>query len=165
MNTKIEIDISTNEKKEKVLELFKTFKYKADIYKFFNVKDTPYNIKYVNDIAQKIGFDFSYYKENKKKYCLVCGKELKKQQKKFCSSSCAAKYNNKGRKVSEKTREKISKSLTKNNENIKKETYCLVCGKKLKHGQKLFCSNKCFQDFKNEERLKKWKSNPDLFSS
>lgn len=34
-----------------------------------------------------------------KRYCLTCGKELKQEQNKFCSSSCSAKYNNKHREV------------------------------------------------------------------
>ena len=54
--------------------------------------------------------------ENSKKpnKCLFCGKELEgknKYSRKFCDSSCAASYNNKGRKHSEETKEKIQDTL------------------------------------------------------
>jgi len=162
---KFEIDISTPEKKEKVLELFKTFNKICDIYAFFGVKDTPKNNRYVHEIGDRIGFDFSYYKEKKKKYCLYCGKELKRGQKKFCCNSCAATYNNKGKKHSEETKLKIAKTLSKTGNIIKKEKYCLYCGKELKSGQHQYCSIKCFQNFYHEKRLKEWKNNPEKFSS
>lgn len=55
-------------------------------------------------------------RENSKKpnKCLYCGKELEgkgKYTKKFCDSSCAASYNNKGRVQSEETKLKIKKAL------------------------------------------------------
>lgn len=57
-------------------------------------------------------------RENSKKpnKCLYCGKELEgkgKYTKKFCNSSCAASYNNKGRTHSEETKFKIKSSLHK----------------------------------------------------
>lgn len=162
MRNKLNIDVSTDENKKNILSLFKEFKNKSEIYKFFNVKDTPYNINYINQIASKINFDFSYYKEKKKKYCLQCGKELKNGQKKFCSSSCSAKYNNRGRKHSEETKQKISKSLSK--KELVKERYCLQCGKELKNGQKKFCSNNCYQNYYNNKRLIEWKNNPENYS-
>lgn len=51
---------------------------------------------------------------NKPNICLQCGREITSKnrfRKKFCNSSCAAKYNNKGRIQSEETKEKISKTL------------------------------------------------------
>jgi hypothetical protein len=78
------------------------------------------------------------------RYCPVCGKVLNNDQNKFCSSSCAAHFNNHKRTEqmwhhSTETKNKISKSLTgKQNPQkgkIKKtlcevETHiCLVCGK------------------------------------
>ena len=46
------------------------------------------------------------------KYCLNCGKTLnKKWQKRFCSSSCAAKMNNAGRIRSLDSKRKTSSSL------------------------------------------------------
>ena len=49
------------------------------------------------------------YHQKEKKYCLQCGKET--SNPKFCSSSCAAKYN--------KNRTKYEKN------------YCLNCGKQI----------------------------------
>ena len=161
---KLEIDISTDENKRKVYDLFCEFSKICEIYSFFGVDDTPYNNKYVHKIADEIGFDFSFYKEKKKRYCAFCGGELKKGQKKFCSSSCAAKYNNAGRKHSEETKEKIARTLSKTGEIQKKEVYCLSCGKELKGGQHKFCSNECFQDYQEKERLAKWMRNPESFS-
>lgn len=161
---KLEIDISTDEKKRKVYELFENFTKICDIYSFFGVEDTPYNNRYAHKIANEIGFDFSYYKEKKKRYCLHCGKELKRGQKKFCSSSCAAKHNNVGRKHSEETKEKIAKSLSNGREVQKKEKFCLFCGRELKNGQHKFCSSECFQNYQANERLEKWLNDPTVYS-
>lgn len=161
---KLEIDVSTAEKKEKTYKLFEEFSKICEIYSFFGVEDTPYNNRYVHKIADEIGFDFSYYKEKQKRYCLHCGKELKRGQKKFCSSSCAAKHNNKGRRHSAETKEKIAKSLSKDGKTYKREKYCLNCGKELKNGQNKFCSNECFQKFQENARIKKWLSSPKIYS-
>ena len=162
---KLEIDISTEEKRKKIYDLFCEFSKICEIYLFFGVEDTPYNNRYVHKIANEIGFDFSLYKEKKKHYCLYCGKELKRGQKKFCSSSCAAKNNNKGRKHSDETKEKIARALSKTGEIQKKEKFCLYCGKELKNGQSKFCSSKCFQDYQEKKNIEKWQSNPETFSS
>ncbi len=69
------------------------------------------------------------------KKCLFCN-DLIDSHKKFCNSSCSAKYNNKGRTQSKETRNKISESLNKvqrithrkpNKEIIK---ICIVCEEK-----------------------------------
>lgn len=69
------------------------------------------------------------YSESAKLYCLNCGKELVKGQHKFCSSSCAATFNNKGRKHSNETRLKISASLKERypKRNIE-DKICECCG-------------------------------------
>lgn len=79
-----------------------------------------YGINYTNGKIQKSVIDYcfenysinivSIMNNNKKNYCLNCGKEIK-NGKKFCNSSCAAKYNNKNRKLTEETKKKISNSL------------------------------------------------------
>jgi hypothetical protein len=89
-------------------------------------------------------------KENTVKYCLNCGKKLKKGQKKFCSQSCSATFNNKGRKIK---KDKVS---------LNEDRYCLNCGKILTNRhQKKFCSSSCQADFYYKERIKKWKENPE----
>lgn len=150
------IDISTEEKKKNVLEIFESFEKKGDIHSYFNIPDNKIGINYINNIAEKIGFDFSFYKKKKEKHCLNCGKVLRKQQVKFCSKSCAAKINNpkrtKNLKVVNKKTSK--KEINKTSTNLKK--FCLQCGKELKTSQTKFCSNECSSLYRKEETIKKW---------
>lgn len=63
-------------------------------------------------IFTKAGLVNKYPK--KVRYCKVCGKQLKtKDSKIFCSSSCAAKFNNTERKLSNNTKNKIRNSIYK----------------------------------------------------
>lgn len=92
-----------------------------------------------------------------------------KFQKKFCNNSCAAKYNNRKRVISEEQKEKVSNSLRKHfaekyndtienryngieriktGEKSKKASYkcvCVVCGKEFHSTRKdtTHCSPKC----------------------
>lgn len=68
--------------------------------------------------------------------CPCCNKEVHSTFKKtFCSSSCAAKYNNQRRVV---TRYKINK------ENKEKIVTCKVCGRSfVQSGREKICSEKC----------------------
>lgn len=79
-------------------------------------------------------------KNSKKKYCLVCGKELKKGQYKFCSHSCSASYNNIG--VVRNGKERNHK--------------CLYCGDKLEKNQIKFCSHECQRKFDHNKYIEKW---------
>lgn len=107
--------------------------------------------------------------KNRKTYCLYCGKELTGKNrftKKFCNSSCAAKYNNKGRIVSDSQKEKVSKSLRErysklNNTTIEERYFnlvkpdeksklkykhiCIICGNEFYSSSKYsnHCSSKC----------------------
>ena len=76
-------------------------------------------------------------KESKKKYCIVCGKELTKSQVKFCSHSCSAHYTNTYRA---------------------EKRYCKNCGKELIESQREFCSHECQNDFYYGKYIKRWKS-------
>ena len=58
--------------------------------------------------------------------CLECQAELTPRQNKFCSKSCAAKTNNRGRR-----------------RHGKPATNCLVCGKKTASARRKFCSSTC----------------------
>lgn len=75
-------------------------------------------------------------------YCKHCLKELSRYQKKFCSSSCSASFNNKGRIRTIESRQKMSKLIkqyNKNNPRLKSDkpwksnktwiinTICVVC--------------------------------------
>lgn len=171
---KIKIDLSTEESRNEICEQLKKFNYKSEAYRFFNVPDNKYGIEYLKKIADSVGFDLNYYKEkreNKKiKNCLYCGKKLKKGQKKFCCSSCAAKYNNKGRKHSEETKEKISQSVysffhkDSLDEAEKHIFICKNCEKEFKSYEenRMFCSTKCFNEYHNKTKIERWLSGSEV---
>ena len=161
---KNKINIETEEERAKVLSIFQSLESKNQIHQYFNISDNKNGSLYIKEIAEKIGFDLSSYKEKKKKFCLNCGKQLKKGQTKFCSRNCSATYNNSNRQLTEKTKNKISVALKKNIvENIKEkkvvskpsEKYCLYCGKLLTKNNK-FCNNDCSSKYFTKERLEKW---------
>lgn len=113
--------------------------------------------------------------KNRKVYCLQCGKELTGRNrftKKFCNNSCAAKYNNKGRIISDTQKEKTSKSLREryaklNNTTIEERYFnsvkpdekpklkykhiCVVCGNEFysTHKHSTHCSPKCIGEDPN----------------
>lgn len=106
--------------------------------------------------------------------CLYCGKEFtpKYEGNKFCSSSCAASYNNIRRKpVTDETKKRISESLLRLHygENWEKETHktkymrsmkthiCKVCGKEFLSKKKdaRYCSKECLcNDSEYKEKLR-----------
>ena len=137
---KFNIDISTEEKRKEIYELFNSFTKKSSIFEYYGISDNGANINKINEIAQDIGFDFGKYKKRKEKeqgFCLECGKPLEKGQKKFCCISCSAKYNNRQRGehcVTEETKEKIRNSLKKYYKEQGKEDkifYCSKCGRQI----------------------------------
>lgn len=163
---KLDIDISTEEKKKEIYNFLCEFNKICEIYHFFGVEDTPYNNKYIHKIADAVGFDFAIYKERTKRYCRCCGKELTGKQKLFCSKSCAAKVNNIGRKHTDETKRKISSSLTKNNKEPRKnfgKRYCECCGKELVNKNSKFCSSQCFSEYMYEKKIQEWKEQPEHF--
>ena len=94
-------------------------------------------------------------KKEKKCECLLCGKELVGKYryiKKFCNSSCAATYNNRRRKHSDKTKEKISNTLKGvvkiKGDKINKVKYCKMCGNEVPSLHHTYCSKKC--QYKNK---------------
>ena len=166
------IEIDTPEQKAEVLKVFESLNSKNQVHIYYGISDNKQGSDYIKYVAHEIGFDLNTYKirrQKPKRYCLKCGKELiKKTNEKFCSSSCAAKYNNRKKGLqTEETRKKISESLKKYYKNIsndKKKTrqkvnkgnrikiekpkrYCLKCGKELKNSQKKFCSCHCFSQY------------------
>lgn len=169
------IDISTDEKKKQIYELFNSFSKIGDIYNHFGVWDNSSNIKYIKNIANEVGFDLNIYKLKKQKYCLNCGKLLNSRQRKFCSSSCSASYNNKLRlPMSDETKTKISNSLRKyypnsKNNNKKKHTQkrninkeiqrCVICGCIIQGNcrNKKTCSQDCYNILMNNISAKKHK--------
>lgn len=164
------------------------------------------NCKCLNDICRKVFGKVNYYnrekckkllleegidwrewldkfklpENNEKKHCLYCGCEMisKVNSRKFCSSSCAAKYNNKGRKVSRETRIKVSRKLQENSVNFNgiykplslrselkltlqekgKEKKCFNCGGELLDRHIKFCCNNCQTEYNMKEYIARWKN-------
>lgn len=82
---------------------------------------------------------------------------LKKSQKNFCSTSCSAKVMNKGRKHTQETKIKISRSLGGTGEiKVLEEFTCLYCGTTHKIQclqDRKFCNNKCQSEYKWENEF------------
>lgn len=118
------------------------------------------NCSSLNDVARKIfgkanytnrekckkillenGIDWREWLESiklsKTKYCIVCGKKLKKSQVKFCSHSCSAHYTNTYRA---------------------EKKFCRNCGKELCGSQRDFCSLDCQHDFYYNQYIERWKN-------
>lgn len=140
-----------------------------DIKSFSEAIREILHINYYNNGAKKKlikycnshNIDIQYIIENnniklkeRKKICKYCGKEIS-LTKIFCDSSCAAKYNNKGRKVKQETKDKISESLKRVKRDPKysynkdgKKIYhrvCKICGKEFNtvNVKTRHCSHKC----------------------
>lgn len=90
-------------------------------------------------------------KHLKETYCLECGTLLSKTQKKFCSNSCAAKYNNKNRVQTEACKEKIRNALINfHKDKNTKIVICKCCGKTIavkKYKNRTSCSHTCANNY------------------
>ena len=155
--------ITTNEDKEKYFQILNSLNSKTEAYQILGLSDNSYGKNELERISNIVGFKLDVYKERRKKhngYCILCGKELTKQQKKFCSKSCAATFNNSKR--DHKIYESLSKKLKQSKENdisLKKEKKntvyqhtCENCGKNFNTKQILskYCSITCANEFKHK---------------
>ena len=116
-------------KNENLYEILDNFKTKAEAYKYFGFSPNSIGISTLKNIAESVGFNLDIYKERRhpKKHCLFCNIELKSKQYKFCSTSCAAKFNNPHRILKEETillrkENRINRKLNK------KPKPCKKCG-------------------------------------
>jgi predicted nucleic acid-binding Zn ribbon protein len=117
-------------------------------------------------------------------YCINCGKELEKCQKKYCSFKCLGivlykesldkyysnpnycLYCKKIIEVKENEKPYIARhkkfcnqgcSATFNNrKRIKNNRYCLNCNKELKHYNTTYCSHECHNIYYKNLRIKQW---------
>ena len=148
-----------------ILKAFEQCNSELEVIRYFGRKNNGASWRFIEKIKKQAGIDGKYYKnritreeyEKKPRYCETCGKKLTYEQRfnKFCSSSCAAKYNNviRGPRSLE-TRIKISKSLGGNL--IEEDTHkkCANCGKPIKRGQ--FCSNACHIEYERKKKIERW---------
>ena len=99
---------------------------------------TPYGIKFTDDL--KAGVDDSDLEENGIT-CIVCGKPLVKEQKKFCSISCVG-----AKRTIDARREPVKKA-------------CPICGemKVFKCDKQVSCSSACGRVLSWRSRVRKGK--------
>lgn len=83
--------------------------------------------------------------------CLECGGKIGKYGKTFCSSRCAALYNNRN---SEKLKVVRRGPLPK----VKRNKNCVWCGAELKKSSRKFCSRKCQVDYYANKTMEDWRS-------
>lgn len=182
------IDISTEEKKKEIYDLFSSFSNKTEIYKHFGKSGNGSNVKYINNIGKEIGFDFkSYHKKREDRKCKKCGKTFHPKYEKqiFCCKSCANSFNNYGKKMKNETKDKIrnkiilyyepkkkvkhkkvcdrqnSKKYCKTNTN-RKSNFCLNCGKEIKYDRK-YCSNECARIHKHKRKYEDFLNNNEKY--
>lgn len=163
------------------MDLYKIFdesKSLFEVLRKLNMSDNGKNWDLIKEKALEVGFDINEYKERRKKYCKLCNKQLKRGQVKFCSRSCSATYNNRGRVLSEETKKKISKTLRKGGDNkkpkkkksgkikkrIKKELKCLECDNVLVKYQTIYCSKECRRVYELKKRYEYFLNNPNEFN-
>ena len=129
-------------------EILEKSKSMSDVARNIFGKENYTNREKCKKILEEHGINWSeWLKEKKtkqKRYCLYCGKEIigGDYRKKFCNSSHAASYNNKG--------------VVRNGE--PKNKHCLYCGKELKKGQTKFCSSEHQKLYRYREYIQRWKS-------
>ena len=114
-----------------------------------------------------------WYEQNKKQ-CLHCGKDIPidirygfntYKERKFCSESCAASYNNRGqnryKNALQKQKQIKSKKKIKTSKDkiprLKKVSYCINCGSEISYGRK-YCSKQCEKDYNYNQYIQRWKN-------
>lgn len=145
-----------NEKEEvELIELLK----KGFLYKEIS-KILDRSVRSIKEKTNKLGYKSNSFIKKELKKCLECDKEFeislrnkREKERKFCSKSCSAKFNNKNR--DKKINKKISDSLIKRNkikcEKIKNK--CINCDKEIIN--KKYCNNKCQNDHYKKEIFNK----------
>jgi hypothetical protein len=127
----------TEEKDNELKKLINEGLRYSDIAKIMGV-----TYKSIMNRAHRIGLKTVYYK---KTTCLNCGnvfEGLISHNRKFCNSSCAAMFNNKGRLVTEKQKQKVREKLIKpKKEKIKEPKSCRFCNEnEITEKHKLICN-------------------------
>ena len=164
---------------EEIKKCFSECKTNSEVIRYFGRKVNGSGYRFLCAIREKAGINWHDYfspttKESydaNKKHCLTCGKELTYNQRanKFCSSRCAAIYNNIARgERSPETKAKISLSLRNlplNENDIneyvsthkrEKHDKCPICGKEKNNVFTMYCSNKCYIEARKKEKIERW---------
>jgi len=124
----------------------------------FNLYDIKKYFKTWNNALLESGVPLNRNKNTTIK-CVNCSIEFNKQYNNlistyndFCSHSCSASYNNKKRKMSDETKEKIRQKLIKI-----RYTYCVICNVEFSFRKRCpqTCGSKCLSALKTKNNLKK----------
>ena len=155
--------------KENIIEIIKKSKSRNDalikIYGYAN--KLSYNK--LNIFIGDNNININHW-DKKINYCVFCDKLILRNTKKFCNSSCAAKHNNKNRKLSNKTKNNIGNSLllwhknNHSNSSITKYFNCVVCGKKferkrIENARRFSRAKTCSEKCKKEQQILNGKKN------
>lgn len=171
-------DISIDE----IIYAFKTFEKRIDICRYFGCKQSQ--TRFIKALCEKANINPDDYiapvKESvlMRGKCKLCGKEIiypKNENRKFCSHTCSAIYNNTkrsnralsdakrilGENATDEDIEKFSVKLLLN----KEKNYCLNCGKEIEYKASekgKFCCQQCQFDYKYKRYIKSWKEGNEL---
>jgi len=106
--------------------------------------------KSIKNRTFRLGIKPIFYKKINCKYCGVEFESRITEERKFCSKSCSASLNNKGRVVSEEQKQKVREKLTKPKKiDVVKIRCCRFCGEeKISKKHKIICED-CKTNFYN----------------
>lgn len=136
----------TDSEINKIIKLFNRGKTFKDISSMLNDDRTERSVQLK---LNKLGYK-SYDRKHIIKKCLNCKTKINTtigENKKFCSQSCAATYNNKKRKRKKE---------------IKR---CLNCDNLINYRNTTYCNNKCQKEYKRKIIFKKIESNDFLLEN
>ena len=113
--------------------------------------------KSIKEKVNALGFSSkTFYTQKEKIKCLNCENEFEissndkeEKNRKFCSSSCSAIFNNKKRKK--------ESSVSLWNNKVKEISYCIACGNNINRNSYKYCSNKCQLNYQQLNYIEKWK--------
>lgn len=138
--------------KSEIEQAIQESEYLAEVLRSLDCIDNGYNRTRLKQFIEDNSINTSHIKirlnkesyEANPKLCLQCGKPIPYEHRdnKFCDSSCAASYNNKG--VIKRSKKELR--------------YCLCCGKELNTHQSKYCSNECQSRYEQQEWVERWKS-------
>lgn len=137
MKKKRDINLDTEKGRNEILKALASFRTKGEAYAYLGVSGNSNGIQYLKNVADAVGFDLDFYGVKRKPIkCKECGNVFTPKYKRiFCSSSCAAKYNNRKRgKTTKGVKEKISNGLIKyySTQPHKDEEHRTLMGKKIR---------------------------------
>lgn len=145
--------------KSEIEQAIQESEYLAEVLRSLDCVDNGYNRTRLKQFIEDNSIDTSHIKtrltrevyEANPKLCTQCGKPIPYEHRdnKFCCSSCATSYNNKGW-----VRNTKEGSIKSENREYPK---CKYCGKVLPRMDSKYCNNTCKSEYEYQEYIKQWK--------